>query len=199
MNKKIIIAIIIVVLLLLGIIGYMMMGKKSLPSTTTVNPTASVTNAVVQDVVPDFKKALEGSGSMKCTLTKGETTGTTYIKNGKVRFEGTIQGANNNTIMVDKIVYSWVTGAKTGFMIDTSAVASITPPAGATNNYQGVYKMKTEFDTYKPQCTNQEVADSLFEKPADVTFTDMGKTLKDMKSQIPANVTIPAGVKIPQY
>lgn len=195
MNKKLLTAVIIVILILIGIAGYLVsQNKKSV--TTSNTPSVEPSQQAPTVVAPDFMKALQGSGSVKCTYVYEGVTGTTYIKNGKVRFEGTTQGVTNNSLMIDKIVYTWANGAKTGYMIDTAAIsASVTPQQG--QNYQSLDKIKSDLTNYKPQCSNEPIADSMFEKPTGVTFQDMSKIMNEFKSKIPANVSIPQGYKVP--
>lgn len=196
MNKKVLVAIAIVALLLIGIGAYLMSQKKS-ATTTSNTPNTQVTQTPPKDTTPDFVKAMQGTGSVKCTYTNSDITTTTYIKDGKVRAESVVKGVTNNSIMVNKVVYLWMNNAKTGYMIDTSAVTTtVTPPAGG-QNYKSIDSLKSELETYKPQCSTETIADSLFDKPAGVTFTDMSKLMNDIKSKIPANVTIPAGYQVP--
>ncbi len=196
MNKKLLVAAVIVILLIAGIVGYTVTQKnKAVTTTTTQNevPTKAPTA-----VTPDFIKAMQGAGSVKCTYSYSDVTTTSYIKDGKIRSEVTAKGVTNNSIMVNKVVYSWVTGQKTGIMMDTTVLtASITPGATGAKNYKDADSLKSDLENYKPQCSNEAIPDSIFEKPAGVTFTDYSKMMQDIKSKMPANVTIPAGYKVP--
>lgn len=197
MNKKLLVAILIVVLILAGIIGYFATQNKK-AATTTSTQNNQETQTAPTSATPDFVKAMQGTGSVKCTYTYSDVTTTSYIKDGKIRTEMSAKGVTNNSIMVNKVVYSWATGQKTGMMIDTTAMtAKVTPGATGTQNYKDVDSLKNDLESYKPQCSNETIADTMFEKPADVTFTDYSKMMQDVKSKIPANVTIPAGYKIP--
>jgi Tfp pilus assembly protein PilV len=196
MNKKILIAIVIVAIILVGFIAYLSTQKKS-PATTATTTTPQPTQPALQNAAADFVKAMQGTGSVKCTYSVNGVESTSYIKDGKIKFETTVKGITNNSIMVNKIVYSWATGSKTGFMIDTSTISTTITPGAGTQNYKSVDSIKSDLEGYKPKCSNEAIADSMFEKPTDVTFSDLSKMMNDIKSNIPANVTIPAGYKIP--
>lgn len=197
MNKKLLVAALIVILLIAGIVGYMAtQNKKSATTTSAQNNQGNQTAPTA--ATPDFVKAMQGAGSVKCTYTYSDVTTTSYIKDGKIRTEMTAKGVTNNSIMANKIVYSWANGAKTGIMIDTSALtATVTPGATGTQNYKDADSLKNDLENYKPQCSNEAIADAMFEKPQGVTFTDYSKMMQDIKSKIPANVTIPQGYKVP--
>lgn len=196
MNSKLLIAIGIVGLIIVGIVVFSF-NKKSTPSTTSDTTQTQQTQESPGESMAEYIKAFEGNGSVKCTYNYEGTTGLTYIKNGKVRFEATANGTTSNSIMVDKVVYSWQSGQKTGMMMDTSKLtASVTP--GEPQQYKSPDDIKKDLQTYKPQCVSENIPDSMFEKPADVTFTDISKMMQDVKSKIPANVTIPQGFEIPQ-
>ena len=197
MNKKLLVAGLIVILLIAGIVGYMVTQNKKAVTTTNTQQ-QQPTQAAPTAATPDFVKALQGTGSVKCTYTYSDMTTTSYIKDGKIRTEMTTKGTTNNSIMMNKVVYSWVTGQKTGIMIDTNAMtASVTPGATGGPNYKDADSLKSELINYKPQCSNEVISDSMFEKPAGVTFTDYSKMMQDIKSKMPANVTIPQGYKVP--
>ncbi len=197
MNKKLLVAVLIVILLIAGIIGYFVtQNKKAVTTSSTQN--AAPTQAAPTAATPDFVKALQGAGSVKCTYTYSDVTTTSYIKDGKIRTEMAARGTTNNSIMMNKVVYSWVTGQKTGIMIDTAVMtASVTPGANGAQSYKDAESLKNDLTNYKPQCSNEPIADSMFEKPTGVTFTDYSKMMQDIKSKIPANVTIPQGYKVP--
>lgn len=197
MNKKLLVAVLIVILLIAGVVGYFATQNKKAATTTSTQNTAP-TQTAPTEATPDFVKAMQGAGSVKCTYTYSDVTTTSYIKDGKIRTEMTAKGVTNNSIMTNKIVYSWATGSKTGIMIDTTALtSSVTPGATGAQNYKDAESLKNDLTNYKPQCSNEPIADSMFEKPTGVTFTDYSKMMQDIKSKIPANVTIPQGYKVP--
>lgn len=207
MNRVVIIAVALIVILL-AIGGFLFLGSRGTKNQTaqkvpngqsTQAPVQNVNNqAPVQNVMPQVVKALQGSGSVKCTYLINAVTATSYIKNGKVRYELGISGKQSNTIIKDKIVYSWLEGSNTGTMMDTTNLSvSKTPGNTGTSEVKDLDSYKTSLENYHPDCSTQAVDDSIFEKPAGVTFTDLTKMMENMKSQIPANVTVPAGYKIP--
>ena len=196
MKSKSIFIIAIAALVLIGIVGFLLSQKKA-PATSNNTITPQVTKEAPTGVMPDFAKAMQGSGEMKCTYDINGVTQTSYIKNGKIRMEITTNGVINNTLMLNKVVYSWASNSKKGFMMDTSSISvSVTPSAGSAN-YKDMDSVKKDLETYKPTCTNETLADSMFEKPTAVTFTDFSKMMDDIKSKMPANVTIPVGYKAP--
>lgn len=197
MGKKVIIAAIIV-LALIAVVGYVLSQKKLAPSTATNTPSTQVTQSAPTEAMPDYVKAMQGSGEVKCTYEVNGVTQTSYIKNGTIRMEITTNGVTNNTLMLDKIVYSWPTNSKTGFMMDTSKITTTITPSPGAQNLKSEDSLKKDLETYHPQCSNESIPDSMFEKPAGVTFSDMSKMMDDIKSKIPANVTLPPGVTIPQ-
>lgn len=197
MGKKVIIAVIIV-LALIAVVGYVLSQKKLSPTTATNTPATQVTQAVPTEATPDFMKAMQGSGEVKCTYDVNGVTQTSYIKNGKIRMEITTNGITNNTLMLDKVVYSWPNNSKTGFMMDTTKITTTITPSPGAQNFKSEDSLKQDLQTYHPQCSNESIPDSMFEKPAGVTFSDLSKMMENVKSKIPANVTLPPGVTIPQ-
>lgn len=196
MNKKVIITVVIVLALIVGAIIYFSMSKSSSP-TRANNTSEQPTQPPVQNEMPDYVKAMQGAGEVKCTYDVNGVTQTSYIKNGKIRMEITTNGVTTNTLMLNKVVYSWPSNSKKGFMMDTSTLSVSVTPSQQESNYKDMDSLKKDFETYKPTCTHESLADSMFEKPSDVTFTDYGKMMNEMKSKIPSNVTIPEGYKIP--
>ena len=194
MNKKLLVAALIVILLIAGVVGYFATQNKKAATTTAPENSQTATQQAPTEATPDFVKAMQGAGSVKCTYTYSDVTTTSYIKDGKIRTEMTAKGVTNNSIMANKIVYSWETGQKTGIMMDTTALTvSVTPGATNTQNYKDADSLKNDLMNYKPQCSNEAISDAMFEKPTGVTFTDYSKMMQDVKSKIPANVTIPEG------
>ena len=197
MNKKIVITTAVIVIILIGVVGYVLSQKKA-PVAATNTATPQAMKEEPTGAMPDFVKAMQGSGSVKCTYDVNGVMQTSYIKDGKIRMQITSHGVANNTLMINKVVYSWADNSRTGFMMDTSTLKTTITPATGTPAVKDMDTVKKDMETYKPTCTNETIADSMFEKPTDVTFSDTSKMMDEIKAKIPANVTIPAGYKVPQ-
>lgn len=197
MNIKVIVAAIIVIVALAAGAFFFMGRNNSNTSQTANNPTSTQPTNVESSDIPEFVKAIQGSGSVKCTYNYEGAATTTYIKNGKVRYETNANGAISNGIVVDKTMYSWVNGQKTGFMMDLSSFAGNITPSPGQPSVKDVTSIRADLEAYKPNCMGETISDSMFEKPSGITFSDYSKMMQDVKSKMPANVTIPEGYQIP--
>ena len=195
MNTKILIAVVVfIALVALGVGLYLTNSKKS--TTTTNSPAATQGEAQQpagnpQSIAELFQKAMT-SGSLKCTYSSDTMSGTTYIKNGNISFSATDSTTKKvmHSIIKNKTMWTWNDGETKGMMLDMSKLeANITPPQGATSPED----IQKQVEANKPNCTEEAIADSTFDVPSNVTFTDLSK----MMESIP-KVTLPAGFKMPE-
>lgn len=177
---------------LLGVVVFVMMQGRN-----GSNPIASLTSNTSNpsDMVAS---ALTGSGSIKCEYTDEDgATVIAYVKNGNVRSDYMGADANGSFLMKDKTVWTWDEETKTGM---TYVIPDVTPGAeddsmmeseDSDTNYE---EMKEEIDQYKESCKNENIPDSMFEVPQDVTFEDYsammegmydGASMEDAMNQIP--------------
>lgn len=170
--------------------------REKTPESSSVQTTQIPTQ---KNLPVDYLKALQGTGSVKCTYTANNSTVTTYIKDGNVRVEMTgSEGEKTNSLVVNKIAYIWQEGQGTGMMYDTSVITpEATETTEAPRSYKDADAIKHDLDSYHPTCTSESAPDSLFDKPTDITFTNMSKMMDQMKSRIPTGVTPPTGYQTP--
>ena len=182
--------------ILIGVGAYLKFGNK-VPA-SPLQKTEQTAKTTMGESFPDmYTKAMSGNGSLKCTFSGETVTGTSYIKGGMVRLDSTSPTTNkqSHTILKNKVIWSWNDGEATGFTMDTTAIqAQITGTVQQMSKPEDIQK---QIEANKPACAQVEVADSLFVAPTTVKFTDYTKMMEDLKSRIPANVTIPAGYKMP--
>jgi hypothetical protein len=120
--------------------------------------------------------AFTGTGSIKCDYTQeGGFVGTAYVKGGKVRIEGTVNGAPGNIIYGGEKVYTWGTsdGQEYGFVMDM--------PSGDTEVSTGVPSraaLEGQFNNGSTHCENYRASDSLFTPPPSVRFQSMADLMQ---------------------
>lgn len=116
-------------------------------------------------------QAFQGTGSVKCVIESGETPGTIYIKNGKVRFiSANPKSAEvGNAILKGDTGYAWQEGAREGMKADTNNPL--------VQGYMSVDAIKEQIDKNSPVCIEEPIDDKLFTPPSDVVFSDVFKML----------------------
>lgn len=123
--------------------------------------------------------AFNGSGSIKCDYNQtGGLVGTAYVKGGKVRIDGMVNGASANVIYTSGKVYSWgqASGLSYGVVIDA-------PTAGAAaSSVPTTAEMQKQFTSGTTSCVNFTADDSLFVPPTSIQF----KNISDLQKMMPA-------------
>lgn len=199
MNKKVLIGVsVLVFILVLGIIGFLVLGNTKETTSSKIQNTQE--QSTVAEKAPNiaemFANAMTGNTSLKCTFSGSNATGTSYVKQGKVRLDSISSNDKMaHVIFKDKIVWSWNEGETTGIMMDTSTMQpNVTGEPAQVTKPEDIQK---QIEENQPQCSQENVDDSMFEAPTNVEFTDYSKMMNDIKSKMPANVTIPANISIP--
>lgn len=179
MKNKTPLFIVIGVIVLGAVVFLMMQGKNG------SNPIASLTSnsANPGDMVA---QALTGSGSIKCEYTDEDgSTVMAYVKNGNVRSDYMGADVNGSFLMKDKTVWTWDEETKTGM---TYMIPDVTPTEDESmmesdDSDMNYDEMKEEIDKYKESCTSENISDSMFEVPQDVTFEDYSQMMEGMFDQ----------------
>lgn len=168
---------VVVILILLGVGGYYFMSSGKL-STKVGSPAAPVNQQIGSSVFSSIKDALSKSMSLKCEypdpVTKG--TVTSYIKNGAVRVGNfTLTDKNKgNAIIKNNQMWVWNEGEKTGMIISLK-----TEKTQEQTEKDQQQQMLDEIEKNKQYCKVDVVADSLFNPPTDVKFTDLGAAFQN--------------------
>ncbi len=198
MNKKILIAGAAVLVLLLGVGGFLLFVKKNVEKQEVVMQPQQKQETEMQGANPVkdlFAKALQGNSSIKCTYTNESGTGTFYVKNGMMRMETQVAGKNASMIFKKPYVYSWQEGSTQGMKMDTSQTA---PTGTQQKQYTSPEDVQANLDKYRPNCSEESVADSMFELPSNVTFSDLSETMKNVMQKMPSGVMIPHVTGMPE-
>jgi predicted small lipoprotein YifL len=135
---------------------------------------------------------LRGGKSLHCTFSfrdeaqGAEQSGEFYVdgKNGKFRSEidATVSGPSPMKIKMHSIsdgqyAYSWnSTNAATGFKVKLEEASNV---SDADKQKTGDLDQKIDF-----KCRKWTVDNSMFELPADVTFTDMNQMIENLKKPV---------------
>lgn len=162
--------------------GYLLMsGGESVPSDMASEDESADVSLVAG--------AFSGSGSIKCDYHQdGGLVGTAYVKDGKVRIEGTVEGGTANVIYGNGKVYTWgeSNGYEYGFVIDApTADAEI---AAGTQALPSRADIENQFSNGSAHCENHNASDSFFVPPPSVKFQSM----TDLMNMMPAGAG-PAG------
>lgn len=191
--------IVLLVLALIGVGGYFAISKKMTPQ----NLLQTAKNKIEEKAFSTIGEVLTKNISMKCVFKdeEGKET-TTYIKNGKIRFEAT--GSSKDEVeknqpgvflIRDKKMYMWDDKSKAGMIYSVQEPENVTPikedtnvPANDKNkvgneNFSASSMLK-EIEKYKDSCKMQSLDDSLFEVPKDVKFQDMEEFQKQMTDTV---------------
>lgn len=170
------------VLLVILVVGFLISRSGGQVPGMTSSPSDLVTSA------------LTGSGSVKCEYT-GEDGAvvTAYVKNGMVRtnISGGPEG-DGSFLMKGKTFWTWQDSTKQGM---TYTVPDVTPVETEAVESEGNMseKVASDLEKYKDSCTSENVSDSMFEVPSDVSFQDLSQV---MNGSIPD--AMQQGVEIPQ-
>ena len=146
-----------------------------------VNPHDELDGSVPLDYRHAVKYA-KGQASQSVQPEANGASVTSYVKNGKVKYQTTSSGITSNGLIMDKTVYSWQEGQTTGFMMDMSKVDT---GDGANTQIKDADDVRAEMEQYKPDCVKENTPDSIFSPPTSVKFEDMSKMLQDIRSKIP--------------
>lgn len=176
MNWKIIVGIVVVVLVVGGIIFSLGGSSPSDTGGSTENKTS-------------LKNLLAMSGSQKCAVSSknenAESSGNVYVTNGMMRGDFTSMAAGqtmaSHMIVKSNTSYVWTDGMAQGFMMtfgDAPTSNEGTPEQAVDVNQE-----------YSYDCDDWTPDQSIFELPANVTFTDIAEM---MQGQIPAGM-MPGG------
>jgi len=191
-NNKAAIAVVIVIILVLGGFFLLQKNKPSMKSTSNTSPTVAV-KPTQANAFTSIKDAISKSISLKCEYPNPKDSSvktTTYIKNGHVRVIASTKNDVENVIIKDNKSYSWREGTKTGVLMtfDIEAMketaekmkATISPSEKQPDQKEAMMK---QIEQYKNSCKQENVADSFFEVPADVKFTDYSEMMKKTMDQ----------------
>lgn len=175
---------VVVILVLLGVGGYYFMSSGKQPAKIGL-PTAPVFTSI--------KDALSKSMSLKCEYPDPTNKGlviTSYIKNGAVRVGNFTMTDKNkgNAIIKNNQMWVWNEGEKTGMLI--SLKTDKTQEQAEKDQQQ---QTLDEIEKNKQYCKVDVVADSLFNPPADVKFTDFGAAFQNTIISGMPTIELPAG------
>ena len=177
---------IIVVILILAVVFYYLgqSGKTSDQSSSTSIPKTESGN-----LFTSIKDAMSKSLSLKCEYQVEGIKTTTYIKGDMLRITTEAADAetgNGNAIVKDNKMWIWTEGEDEGFLIELTQEDVVVEEqeaktASDTTSREDVIK---EIEKYKDSCSQAVVADSMFNPPADVTFSDLSKFQEQLMEEI---------------
>lgn len=137
--------------------------------------TATTTQETEQSTSTDedmaaIQAALNGDGAVECTYDVSSRTANSYIKNGEIRTIAETEVGTTNMIFSEGQIHIWEEGSTQGVVFSADAVpdgANQTPIPIRPND------IAESAGSENISCqVSEEVADSLFVIPEDVTFAD---------------------------
>ncbi len=163
------IALLVVGLLVVGAGAYFIMNKGSMPGGGMMQGSNAITS---------IKDALTKSVSLECEYEDGTTKTKAWIKNGAIRADVTGADAQSSGSMImkdkEKKMYFW--NEEGGWVMTIpDSDETTTGEVPESNSTSDIMK---DLEQYKDSCKPAVVSDSLFNPPADVTFTDMSKMME---------------------
>lgn len=163
--------------LVLGVIAYILLNRGASP----------LSNADPESAI---KNALSGTGSVKCEYTDDDgRLVTAYVKGEKMRTDVTGgQEGNGSMIFKDNTSWSWDNTTKKGVMFKAPEVTGTESDETSETelDVEDSEDIKEEIEQYKESCKNENVPDSMFEPPTDVTFQDFSQMMNNPGGQVPA-------------
>lgn len=153
----------------------------------------------------DMEEMMQGRSSLKALLTvndpqkctfadntdAGDTSGTVYVANGKMRgdFVATTDAGpmNSHMVVVNNTGYIWSDGMQDGFKISLDAMED----AQDTQNQNTAVDLDKEVDY---SCENWRADESMFNLPANITFSDMNEMMNSMMNQMNVEMDADADV-----
>jgi hypothetical protein len=184
-SKKLLVLIVVSIMVIGGGIAYAMSLKNTKPVTTAVDTSNSV-GSVTQSP-KTLKEMLTSGVSQTCTyndtIANSEVSGTSYVAGGKVRadFSSTSEGkvTRGHTIFDGTVSYIWMDDTKTGFKFEIDPAEIKTD---SNTEVQGFDLNNMAYD-----CKSWNVDDSMFEVPADVTFSGFSVPTGNQGTQMTGN------------
>ncbi len=178
---------IVVGLIIIGSIGWFAFGKNT---QTADAPTEAATQRT------SMKALLALTTPQKCTFTDstemGNTSGTVYIKNGKMRGDfnaETSAGAMaSHMIVSDNTSYVWTDQTVEGFKMSLDQTTEVE----TTNANTEAVDIDREVDY---SCENWSGDESMFSLPSNVTFTDMNAMMEGLNIDMSAQMEAGAGAQ----
>lgn len=186
MNKKMVIGI-IAALILIGGVSYYAMNRDQENIESSDNSGDAMENKEDSSLFGSIKDAMNKGMSLRCEYSDEQNqTVVAYIKGNSVRT--TIENPKSNEspsnfLMLDSTMYMWpVAGSNQGYMIKVDPETA----QKAQDQTKGAENVDKATDTdivgslenYKQNCKSSVVADSMFEKPSNITFQDFSQLFK---------------------
>jgi hypothetical protein len=170
--------VIIVAVVALAAGGYFLMNSGSNPLVNN-SPEAIVQNA------------LSGRGSVKCEYDEEGKHIITYVKGEKMRTDATGgEEGNGSMIFKDNTSWTWDSATKQGFTFKAPEVSPAETETEDDNETEDMMEdseeMKADVEKYKDSCKNENIPDSTFEPPSDVTFQDYSQMMQQQMNQVPS-------------
>lgn len=150
-------------------------------------PPAQQTEVQVMHEYEKIADAMKNGKSVRCVMSKKDTQETMMyaVKGKKVKVSGMAGyegGGTGSMLMDEKYLYTWSDDKKEGVKFEIPAEIEGQPTPTKT---QAVPNLATAEDQkyyedmgYTVSCTQQDVADSEFVPPTDVTFMDTSALMK---------------------
>lgn len=178
--KKNLVIILVAVIIVIG--GVVFISSKSKQGEEIISPTQLAEESMLDEESISSEESqinsldsLSLEGSYQCVYTIEEGLKViTYVKNGKMRTEITLEGGDTNiSLYADNKVYQWSDKEKQGiFMSVEEAKNQQGTEIENPDEYLKEIKVK-----YQPDCKNIDLDDSLFIAPKDVRFQDLSQLL----------------------
>ena len=184
MKNKLIIPLVIGVIIVLGILYYAM-GRDKGSEVNSDQTSAEQMSEKGQNnpLFSSIKDAMSRGLVLECTFTDENGQNTSAIIQGeKIRMTLANQAdktAPNNFLVVDKKMYMWSDSNKQGFMVafDDSTMQKAQEQVKGAEDVEKATNADVigALEQYKSSCKEASAKDSIFVKPADVTFTDFSQ------------------------
>ncbi|GEM_PF-1694351 len=182
------------VALVIIVAGYLWLNRSS----NNDSPQVADDSQVVQQEANIVMSAFEGSGSVMCAYKQENVQATVYIKNGMVRMDsiGDGESSSGNVIIKDDTLWAWETGSTEGLTIENISQYESDPNMASEYAVNEEY-ISEQIEENKANCSEQNIADGIFEIPSEVVFQDFSSNLEDIQEQLPEGYELPEGYQIP--
>lgn len=175
-RKKLLpVVLLLIVVVLIVVFGRGIFNKSGQLSDQTVDQPQNNESSKTT-VLDSIRDAVARSVGFKCEYLTDETKTSVWVKGQSIYSETEVKGNKNFSILKEDKVWVWTGKDTNGIYMDLSAVEDT--QTQDTGNYKNTEETIEELEKFKQNCWPTDIADSLFNPPADIQFQDLGALMQ---------------------
>lgn len=140
-------------------------------------------NQMTQEDAEYLQAAIaDGEGELTCEYTAENQSGTFYLDHDQMAVVAYVQGApTSHMVAKNGKTYIWAEGQSNGMIVSKNMFQVADEQQDnieTSSDFSGQYGFDYDNPSYKYDCETAAVAESHFEIPGDVNFTDMAQMMQ---------------------